>query len=448
MTGARNKNAGKIGRQQQKDIPGLTARSLAVDAVMQVLKSGAALDDVLDTLLAGSGIEARDVALVRAIATVCFRRYGSLHHVIEERLEKEASFPARLSAILLTGAAQILHMDVPDRSAVDLAVHLASGDRTLRGFSGLVNAVLRRIAREREEIERLDDPLLDIAPWLRERWLKVYGPENLKAIAIAHRNGPSVDISVKGDSQHWMQQLNADCLVTGSLRLRDRTPVRELPGYTDGVWWVQDAAAALPVKILAPEAGETIADLCAAPGGKTAQIAVSGARVIAVDRSAARLKRLQENMQRLALEAEVRAADALTLQDGPYDAVLLDAPCSATGTLRRHPEIAWIKGESDIAKLVDLQKRLLEKAATLLVDGGRLVYCTCSLEPEEGEEQINAFLAVHPDFHRDPVRPGEIGLEQAISAEGDIRTLPPMAVGPDLYGLDGFFCARLRKSGK
>jgi 16S rRNA (cytosine967-C5)-methyltransferase len=230
------------------------------------------------------------------------------------------------------------------------------------------------------------------------------------------------------------------------VRLVERTPIRELPGYDDGVWWVQDAAAALPARVLAPRAGERVADLCAAPGGKTAQLASAGAQVLAVDRSAKRLRRLVENMHRLKLDVEVQAVDALELDAERFDAVLLDAPCSATGTIRRHPDVAWTKREEDVVKLADLQRRLLDKAATLVRPGGRLVYCTCSLEPEEGERQVESFLVRQPLFSRASIEQAEVaGLPGLLTDQGDVRTLPCHLhdLGPGRAGLDGFYIARL-----
>ena len=251
---------------------------------------------------------------------------------------------------------------------------------------------------------------------------------------------------MKTEPEAWAERLGGIVLPTGSVRLLERTPVRELPGFAEGAWWVQDAAAALPARLLAPRPGERIADLCAAPGGKTAQLASAGARVLAVDRSAKRLARLGENMERLRLAVEIKAADALTLEEEPFDAVLLDAPCSATGTVRRHPEIAWTKTPEDIAKLAGLQSRLLDKAASLVRPGGRLVYCTCSLEPEEGEAQVAAFLQRQPTFRRAPVDEREVGgLAELLDGAGDLRTLPChlAAVAPGRGGLDGFYAARL-----
>ncbi len=432
----------------EPEVPGLAARIMAADAFLQVLKSRSTIDDTLEAFLRAQPLPERDAALVRAIVTVAFRRYGGLKHMLDAMFEEGSVSSVRLEAILATAAAQILHMDVPDRAAVDLAVRSVRADRTIRGYSGLTNAVLRRVTRERDALNATDDARADIAPWLLERWTRTHGAECVQAIAEAHRAGATVDLTVRGDAAHWAEALDADQLANGSLRLRHKTPIRDLPGFMEGAWWIQDAAAALPVRLLAPKPGMRVADLCAAPGGKTAQLAAAGAEVLAVDRSAQRLKRLEENMARLGFTVETRAVDVLALDEPAFDAILLDAPCTATGTLRRHPEIAWTKGAADIAKLADLQRRLLDKAATLLKDNGVMIYCTCSLEPEEGEEQIAAFLERHPDFYRIPVRAEEIGVAGAITPEGDLRTLPSLEAAPGIIGMDGFFAARLGKTQK
>jgi 16S rRNA (cytosine967-C5)-methyltransferase len=356
---------------------------------------------------------------------------------------------ARLLALLATGAAQILFLDVPDHAAVDLAVRLARAEKNLQHAAGLVNAVLRRLARERDAVLAQADPLhVDTPGWLAARWSAAYGTERARAIAAAHVTAASVDVTVKDDAPGWAERLGGIVLPTQSVRLIARTPVRELPGYAEGAWWVQDAAAALPARLLGPRPGERIADLCAAPGGKTAQLAHAGAQVVAVDKSARRLSRLADNMARLGLSVDVREADVLELDEAPFDAVLLDAPCSATGTIRRHPDVAWAKRPEDVAVLAGLQRQLLDKAAALVRRGGRLVYCTCSLEPEEGEAQIASFLARHGSFTRAPVDAREVGgLSELIDARGDVRALPCHLsdLGEGRAGLDGFFVARLLK---
>jgi 16S rRNA (cytosine967-C5)-methyltransferase len=428
---------------------GLGPRRLAWNAVTEALKRRVPLDDMLDEFAPQERLSGRDEALARAIAVVTMRRLGTIGWALRERLDKGAR-DERLLNLLAIGAAQILFLDVPDHAAVDTAVQLAQEDRRLHHAGGLINAVLRRVAREREAVLAAADPWLDTPGWLEERWIAQYGEALATEIAKAHQALPSVDLTVKEDAPGWAERLGGILLPTGSIRLTERTSIRDLPGYEEGGWWVQDAAAALPARLLDPKPGERIADLCAAPGGKTAQLAAAGAEVLAVDRSARRLRRLEENLARLKLEAATRAVDAEKLDEAPFDAVLLDAPCSATGTIRRHPDVAWTKGEDDVRKLANLQTRLLDKAAGMLKPGGRLVYCTCSLEAEEGERQAEAFLARHPDFARRPVTPEEVGgLTECLTPEGDVRTLPcHLAVaGHDRSGLDGFFMARFVRAG-
>jgi 16S rRNA (cytosine967-C5)-methyltransferase len=285
------------------------------------------------------------------------------------------------------------------------------------------------------------------------RWISAYGEATAREMALAIGHEPSLDITVKSDAPQWATRLHGETLATGTERTLLQGPVTMLPGFTEGQWWVQDAAAALPARLLGDVAGQSIADLCAAPGGKTAQLVHAGARVTAVDRSPGRMARLRDNLTRLALDAEVVVSDAADWQGGKngggFDGVLVDAPCSSTGTMRRHPDVAWLRQETDIVALAALQKRLLQKAVTLLRPGGTLVYCTCSLEAEEGEQAISEFLATEATMRRAPIDAGEVaGLAETLTAEGDLRTLPchlPHA-DPRLGGLDGFYAARLVKS--
>ncbi len=431
---------------------GRRARLIAAAIIEDVLRRALPLDETLDRTLANTDLEPRDKGLVRAIATVAVRHSGVIRKAIEARLANGVWPKAgRFPALMIGAAAQLLYLDVPDHAAVSTAVDCIGEDRESRPFAKLANAVLRRIAREKDEILAAADSLRDdTPPWLAERWIFTYGADKAHAIAAAHGHEPSVDLWAKANPALWAEKLGGVLMPTGSIRLQHREAIPSLEGYNQGAWWVQDAAASLPALMLAVKPGERVADLCAAPGGKTAQLASAGAHVLAVDRSAPRMKRFAANMERLGLQVETRIADAATLQSEPFDAILLDAPCSATGTIRRHPDVAWSKTEDDISKLTALQSRLLDHAVTLLKPDGRLVYCTCSLEAEEGENQIAAFLARHPEMERAPVRPGEIpGLDAFLSPEGDIRTTPdawPHA-DPRLAGLDGFFAARLRKRG-
>ena len=433
--------------------PGLAVRLAAAQAVADVLILARPLEErggggELEGRFAG--LDARDRALARSIATVSFRRLGTIRKALGRFLEK--GLPKRAGAlewILIVAAAQLLFLDVPDHAAVDLAVRATRLDAGSAPFAALVNAVLRNVARAKEEILAGSDPLDDDTPnWLAARWRATYGEATARRIARAHRDEPTLDISVKSDAEGWARRLNGVVLPTGSVRLETHEPVAELDGYAAGEWWVQDAAAALPARLLGAGAGMRVVDLCAAPGGKSAELAITGANVTAVDRSAERLKRLAANFERLRLEAEIVVSNALAFEAPPFDATPLDAPCAATGTIRRHPDVAWIKRQGDLPALVELQSRLLDKAIALTRLGGSIVYCTCSLEPEEGEGQIAALLRRNPDVRRIPIEAGEIGgLDECLNSAGELRTLPCHLVGatPRQSGLDGFFAARLQR---
>ena len=290
----------------------------------------------------------------------------------------------------------------------------------------------------------------DTPPWLAVRWRRTWGEATARAIAQANREPAAIDLTVKADAAAWAEKLGGHVLPTGSVRLSSTTPVIELEGFDEGAFWVQDAAAAIPARLLRTGPGTRVLDLCAAPGGKTAQLCLSGADVVALDRSATRLKRLSENLQRLDYTADVVVADALTYSGAGFDAVLLDAPCLATGTIRRHPDVAWTKRPGDLVTLAPLQAKMFDRAAALVKPGGLLVYCTCSIEPEEGEHQIAALLRRNPDMRRLPIEPGECGLPaEAVDAQGDFRTLPSMFPASEgrRGGIDGFFATRLQRRG-
>jgi 16S rRNA (cytosine967-C5)-methyltransferase len=362
----------------------------------------------------------------------------------------DRGFPAdspRVETALLLGAAQILWLEVPDHAAVDLSVRLVQADRRGGHYAGLTNAVLRRLTQDgKQRLAALDAAKLDTPDWLMQRWTRAYGAETARAIAQADSHEPALDLTVKEGNDSWATRLRGRVLPTGSVRLIPHGAVSLLPGYPEGAWWVQDAAAALPARLLGEVSGRKVADLCAAPGGKTAQLAHAGAHVVAVDRSEPRIARLRENIARVGYEVETVVADATEWEAGPFDAVLLDAPCTSTGTIRRHPDIPWLKQESDIAGLTALQRRLLDRAAVLTKPGGTLVYSTCSLEPEEGELQIEALLEREPRLRRRPIVPAEVaGLAEFITPRGDLRTLPCHLPDPDprLAGIDGFYAARL-----
>jgi 16S rRNA (cytosine967-C5)-methyltransferase len=438
------------------EVPGLAARRIAADILEGVLHKHRTLDDQLDGAAAHPGLKAlpdRDRALMRRLVATILRRLGSLGHLLSRLLDRGIPTDApRAQSALLIGAAQILWMDVPDHAAVDLSVRLVQSDRRAAKYAGLVNAVLRRCAREGQPlIDEVKSQTLDVPPWLLARWIAHYGETVARGIAGAISHEPSLDITVKSDAAQWASRLHGETLPTGSVRTPLQGSVTMLPGFAEGQWWVQDAAAALPARLFGDVAGKTIVDLCAAPGGKTAQLAQAGARVIAVDRSPHRMARLRDNFARLALEAESVVADATEWQGGSsggFDGILVDAPCTSTGTIRRHPDIAWLRQESELGALMALQKRLLQRGIALLKPGGTLVYCTCSLEPEEGEQAISALLATESAVRRAPIDPGEVaGLSEILNQEGDLRTLPCHLPhqDPRLGGLDGFYAARLIK---
>ena len=437
------------------EVPGLAARRIAADILDGVLHKHRTLDDQLDGAGAHPALKTlsdRDRALMRRLVATILRRLGTLGHLLSRLLDRGIPTDApRAQSALLIGAAQILWMDVPDHAAVDLSVRLVQSDRRAAKYAGLVNAVLRRCAREGKSlIEDVRNQAIDLPPWLFARWSTHYGEATAKQMAAAIGHEPSLDLTVKSDAAQWAGGLYGETLPTGTVRTQLQGSVTMLPGFAEGQWWVQDAAAALPVRLFGDIEGKQIADLCAAPGGKTAQLVQSGAAVTALDRSPARVARLRDNLARLKLEAEAVVADAVEWKaDHEFDGILVDAPCTSTGTIRRHPDVAWLRQETDMAPLVALQKRLLQKAVALLKPGGTLIYCTCSLEPEEGERAVAALLASESGLRRVPVEAGEVaGLSEIITADGDLRTLPCHLPHPDprLAGLDGFYAARLVKS--
>jgi 16S rRNA (cytosine967-C5)-methyltransferase len=454
---AKNARKKKPRSGERDDSPGLAVRRVAADIVEGVLNRHRALDEMLEgsdaraATAALAALDDRDRGLTRAIVAVVLRRLGTLRYLLGSFLEEGPPAQApRVETALLIGAAQILFLEVPDHAAVDLAVRLAREDRMALHFAGLINAVLRRIAREgKERIAALDAPVLDTPLWLMARWKKTYGEATAHAIAAANGREPALDLTVKSDVEGWAAKLEGRVLPTGSVRTIVHGAVTALPGFDEGAWWVQDAAAAIPARLLGNVAGLRVADLCAAPGGKTAQLIAAGAKVTAVDRAPGRLKRLQENLTRLSLEAELVCADAAAwTPEQHFDAVLLDAPCTSTGTIRRHPDVPWLKRSADITSLAAAQRRLLDHAITLVKPGGKLVYCTCSLEPEEGADVVADMLAREQSVRRVPITAAEVfGQTDFINPDGDLRTLPCHFTDADsrFAGVDGFYAARLEK---
>jgi 16S rRNA (cytosine967-C5)-methyltransferase len=427
----------------------LGARRAALAALQAIFFNERPLNEALDGAFAKASLEPRDAAFARAIVMMVLRRLGEVDHVIAKFLREALPLragPAEL--ILRIAAAELLFLDVAPHAAVSSAVALADRDARARHFKGLINAVARRIAGEGKALidpqmaEQLNTP-----PWAWEAWVATYGEETARAIARAHLAEPPLDITPKADAAEWAKRLDAKLLQTGTLRRAPGGRIEDLPGYQDGAWWIQDAAAAIPATLLGPLKGKSVIDLCAAPGGKTAQLAAAGARVTAVDLAFDRMKRVMTNLERLNLSAEFVVADALDWRPiEPAEIVLLDAPCTASGTVRRHPDVLWRKDQSDVLAQADLQRRLLASAAEMVRPGGTLLYCVCSLAREESEDIVETFLTARADFAREPIAPREVaGEAQFLTQAGDLRTLPSQWA--DIGGLDGFYACRLRRTG-
>lgn len=430
-----------------QDKPGLSARIAATRILAAVLEKKTSLDGMLDSENGNPvyrSLSIADRALVRAIVNSALRHLPRIEAALSMLLDGPLPQGARsLHHVLVVGAAQMLYLDVPDHSAVDLAVEQAHRDPRNKRFVKLVNAVLRRLGREKSEIIEAISEVPVLPKWFFQRLVEAYGSEVVARISEAQLTPSSIDLTVKSDPALWAEKLGGTVLPNGSVRLGEfEGQIPSLEGFSDGQWWVQDLAASLPVKLMGDIAGKRVADLCAAPGGKTAQLALAGAHVTALDQSANRLKRLKENLTRLGLTAETVEANMLKFNpEDRFDAVLLDAPCSSTGTLRKHPDVCWTKDEADIAKLASLQGQMLRHALTLVNSGGLVAFSNCSLDPSEGEAMVEAVLAENPDFERVPARKEDWpGMELAITANGDLRTTPDM-----FGGVDGFFSSVLRK---
>jgi len=438
------------------------SRAIGARLLQAVLDKHRPLDEALaDKALGFAALEERDRAAIRRLVATCLRRLGQIDALIAHFVPRQpAGLP--LQALRL-GLCDLLLLGTPAHAAVSASVDiLPPPEKGGAKARGLVNAVLRRASRDNGQegtdlLLQQDAGRLNTPAWLAKRWIAAYGEATARAIMEAHLAEAPLDMSVKpGLEAEWAEKLQAEILPGGSLRRMAGGAVEHLPGFSDGTWWVQDAAAALPAKLFGDLAGKRIADLCAAPGGKTAQLLSLGAEVYAIDRSEARLQRLKRNLARLHLKAMVRTADAESWQpeslqpesgqpgeSALLDGVLLDAPCSATGTIRRHPDLPYLKRAVDIAKLADLQRRLLGHALSLLKPGGLLIYCVCSLEPEEGEAHLD-WLRQRKDCEILPITASELGLDAAmITKDGALRSLP--CHWPERGGMDGFFVLRLRK---
>ncbi len=431
-----------------------SARSVTFDLLTAVLRQKLSLDQALSEHPGIGGLEVRDRGFARSITATTLRRLGQIDALIDIALERPLPRKAQGAHDLLRlGLTQLLFLGTPPHAAVattvDLAQALGHGPH-----KSLINAILRRFSREGSDLVKNQDAARINTPnWLWQAWTAAYGEPTCRHIAEAHLTEAPLDITVKGntleDKKEWAEKLDARLLPTGSLRRDAGGMVNTLEGFDDGAWWVQDAAAALPVRLFGDVSDKHVIDLCAAPGGKTAQLAAAGARVTAVDRSEKRLLRVRENLDRLGLDADIVCADAGDWRpDKTADAVLVDAPCSSTGTIRRHPDVARLKAPEDVSKLSGVQDRLLAAAVDMVKPGGEIVYCSCSLQPEEGPDRITALLDAGAPVSRVAVQPGDIGgpgklTEDLISADGALRSLPSHL--EEGGGMDGFFAARLKR---
>ena len=419
---------------------GLPARRAALAILSGVLQKRRPLDAGLDQL---AGLAARDAGFARALVSQTLRHMGALDAVLRKFVAKPLA-PHKAGAaseILLLGTCELLILKVAPHAAVDAANELAAKDSKAVHFKPLINAVLRKIAQQGEAVlSGLDRERLSTPDWLWSRWMAQYDAGTARLIARAHQNEAPIDIVLRSPDAAFPP---SEALFGSVRRLSDPGRIEELEGFADGGWWVQDAAASIPATLLGDVAGKRVIDLCAAPGGKTMQLAAAGAKVTAVEIDAARAGRLRENLARTKLSAEIAQADARDY-DGKAPLVLIDAPCTATGTIRRHPDLPWIKGAADVTASAAAAYEILESGAAMVEPGGMLVFAVCSLEREEGEEQIAAFLEAHPEFSRAPITASEVyGHGEWITPQGDLRTLP--CHFGDKGGMDGFYAARLRR---
>ena len=421
---------------------GLAARRAALLLVQDGLARRGGFEEAMRRPEYGA-LAGPDRAYARLLASTVFRGLGQIDHLLDQRLKSPP--PPVVRGLLRLGAAQILFRLAPAFAGVSTTVALAGESVSTQRFKGLINAILRGLDRDGggDLIARLD-PTLNLPSWLLQRWRGAYGDAACRSMALRLMATPPTDLTLKVSEQadEISKTLDGERLGSGSIRVNRRGEISDWPGFAEGGWWVQDAAAAIAALLFDLSPGDTAIDLCAAPGGKTLQLCATGAQVTALDRSAKRLDRVRENLLRLGLSAELIATDASAFDDGRhFNAVLLDAPCSATGTFRRHPDVLWGARPTDIGQLSAVQSRLLDAAARLTAPKGRLVYSVCSLEAEEGEAQVAAFLARRPEFVRRPITPERYGLtDDAATKDGDLRLLPGADVPSG--GQDGFFIAR------
>lgn len=423
--------------------PKPSARLCAAKAVHAVLTQQAQLEAALARAPGYDELASNDKAFARLIAATTMRRLGQIDLVLAAFTDRRPHGIA--ASILRTGAAQLIFLGTPPHAAVGESVAIARLNKKSSGFAGLINAVLRRVDQEgRAELAKTA-PQDNLPKWIRRSWEKAYGRASMRRMALLLAENPPLDIYVPSGAEDWHTKIGGQRIGEHTIRLERASGVSDLPGFEDGAWWVQDIASSVPVELLGDVSGLNVLDMCSAPGGKTLQLAAKGANVTALDKSETRLARVKANLARARLQAEVVCADAAEWEaEQPYDIVLLDAPCTATGTFRRHPDVLHNKTPRDLQSLVKIQKKLLSRASDLVRPGGRLVYCTCSLQAEEGEMQVDGFLKTHPDW--------ATALQASLPREWSLQTNPAgdyIRILPhglsNMGGSDGFFTAVLTK---
>ncbi len=436
-------------QNKPKAMQGLHARLTSANMLTKIVDEKASIEVLCDPsrgLNEFVKLDARDQGLSKAILLTTLRNKTRIEAMLKKCWNRKPPQKARLLIHMMEiSAAQILFMDVPESAAVNTAVSAIRNDKRTTRFASFTNAVLRTLIRDKEKLLDATKSISIFPDWMRKTLATDFGKEKSNAISKAVLYEPNIDLNAKAEF-HGLDEITL-ILPDGARRLNTEIPVNNLPGFENGDWWVQDIAAGQPAKLLGDIAGKKVADLCAAPGGKTMQLASLGADVTAVDISERRLKRLHENLERTGLNAEIVQADILQWDPGSiFDAVLLDAPCSASGTLRRHPDILWNTDQNELEILVQLQKSLIAKAATFLKPGGVLVYANCSIFKQEGENLIAS--AKFDGLKFDPIKPEELsGLEFCLSGQNIYRSLPHyLTMDPEeKSGMDGFFAARFIK---
>ena len=434
----------KNSQNSPRDTNSLISRRVAAFAVKEVLENHNPLEQVLSGQSDYNSLEARDRAFARLIAATTFRRMGQIDAALKPFVRQR---PTKLVyAALQTAAAQILYLGTPAHAAVGETVAMLKSRGSSKGFANMANAVLRNVVDKGPNLAGAQPPKVNIPGWIRGEWERAYGRQAGRKMSAQLMKDPVLDVSVKANASDWAVKLGGEAIAAQSVRLGKIGDVTALEGFDAGDWWAQDVAASLPVQLLGDVKGLRVLDMCAAPGGKTMQLAAKGAIVTALDKSEGRLERVKENLDRTKLSAEIICADALEWapEGDLYDIVLLDAPCSATGTFRRHPDVLYNRSPKDVANLVRLQDKLLAKAAEFVRPGGTLLYCTCSLMPKEGQPRVDTFSQNLPDFRLIPIlNVPSLALPQEAFSEGSLRSLPYYL--EDKGGMDGFFIARLER---